>query len=268
MDLLHDDALKTVGEYAGKLYGAEAYVRFAQTCRRTRRLLLSPDPDGGRENRTIRAVIECRSRPSHRRPPAVPTSAPYGIHSLEQLALFERWSDADFLRDNRIVFPFASTEIEPEMQARVLEIADIMVRYPRVSLRLDSHCGTVAPSGVDDWFSRARGLSLRNAICYDGNAFPRRMKIDQRRVNVVGWGKRVANLVVQSGHPFRDVAGEGLGWVEVYLEVPGRREGDGEMVLPPRHRYYYESFLDSTISDRISDDEDPFTSDTEDDENF
>ena len=80
MDLHHDDAVKSIGEYAGKLYEVEAYVRFAQTCKRMKQLLL-PDPtnslsgDGDQIVRNvIRAVVAAclaNCRQSH---PEVPSS--------------------------------------------------------------------------------------------------------------------------------------------------------------------------------------------------
>jgi len=48
----------------------------------------------------------------------------------------------------------------------------------------------------------------------------------------------VASSRSYSDHPFRSEASEGKGWAEVYLEVPGRMEGDVMMTLPPRQRYY------------------------------
>ena len=42
MDILNDDAIKTIGQSIGILYGAESYVSFASTCKRMRRLLLLP----------------------------------------------------------------------------------------------------------------------------------------------------------------------------------------------------------------------------------
>ena len=63
--------------------------------------------------------------------------------------------------------------------------------------------------------------------------------IDQSRVNVVTWGKRISKVVARSSdHPFRVDAREGRGWAELYLEVPGSREGDEIMVLPPQQQYY------------------------------
>jgi len=44
MEMLNnnDDAIKSIGQYTGILYGAEAYVNFASTCKRMRQLLLLP----------------------------------------------------------------------------------------------------------------------------------------------------------------------------------------------------------------------------------
>ena len=97
MDLLHDDTIKSIGEYAGKFYGAEAYVRFAQTCKRMKQLLLldptnSLSDDG--ENQTDRNVIRARLANYCQSHPEAPSSilgsgSNRGIDTLEQLAIFE-----------------------------------------------------------------------------------------------------------------------------------------------------------------------------------
>mmetsp|Transcript_43315 Transcript_43315/g.77844 ORF Transcript_43315/g.77844 Transcript_43315/m.77844 type:complete len:694 (-) Transcript_43315:365-2446(-) len=166
-----------------------------------------------------------------------------------------------------------------QTEISILKIVDIMKQHPRVSVRLDSHCGTLAPSGISSWFSRARGLRVQNAICDTTNNMGmgtndnnRHSPIDQSRVNVVAWGKRISTVVARSSdHPFRVDAREGRGWVELYLEVPGSREGDEIMVFPPRQQYYddvgsssdsdEDLFVDDVM--RIIDDSDGDNNDTD-----
>lgn len=162
------------------------------------------DNDSG-ENQTVRNVIhmraldcmanlQCQSEESHSSTPTIKT--------LEQLEIFEKWiTETNFIHDNRITFPFASTEIEDNMQEQILHIINIMERYPNVMVRLDSHCGTAAPSGISTWFSKARGLSVRNAIGGINN-----------RVHVVVRGKLISSVVARlEDCPFRDDAREGRG---------------------------------------------------------
>ena len=62
-------------------------------------------------------------------------------------------------------------------------------------------------------------FSVQNEIC-DTTTY-------QSRVNVVAWGKRISKVVERSlDDSFRVDAGEGRGWAELYLVVPGSREGD------------------------------------------
>mmetsp|Transcript_24108 Transcript_24108/g.58228 ORF Transcript_24108/g.58228 Transcript_24108/m.58228 type:complete len:302 (-) Transcript_24108:463-1368(-) len=268
MFMLNDDAVRAIGHYAGVLYGAESYVNFAWTCKRMNRLLTSSDGDDASsrpydigENQTIRSVIRARAssilRALH---PNLDMSPDRIVGNLEQLTIFEEWISSmppSFVRDNRIRFPFASTEIAPNMRELCFHTAILMVRHPNVRVRLDSHCGTAAPSGISSWFSRARGLSVRDAICNleieandnedvcNHGEEATTSSIDQDRIGVIAWGKTITGGVARmEDHPFRTDAREGRGWVEVYFIVPGGRDGD-EMVLPPRHAYYQEVDTDS-----------------------
>lgn len=267
MDLLHDDAIKSIGEYTGKLYGAAAYAHLSQTCKRIKQLLLPTSTESaskfGESNShqpVFKHVIDARVAAclvdlykGHHPPIRTPAAACqyYGVNTLQQLVVFEEWiaKTPYFHDDNRIMFPFASTEIEPDMNPRINGINRIMHKFPSgtVTVRLDSHCGTAAPSEISAWFSRARGLSVKDAICGDvydtDNTGPGHRtgprSVDPALVNVVAWGKQVASVIARlplpEHHPFQHVAREGRGWAEVYFMVPG---GSGEMILPPRHEYY------------------------------
>jgi len=193
--MLNDDAIKSIGQSIGILYGAESYVSFASTCKRFRRLLLLPpsashtskrEEDANDDsststgddqtsdrlltNQVVEYVISLRVRGQYRSlcPACKPERIffPNNIKTLHQLSIFEKWiTTTNFMNDNRITFLFASTEIESNMIDRIHQITMLMKRYPKLRVRLDAHCGTAAPSGISSWFSRARGMSVWTGIC-------------------------------------------------------------------------------------------------------
>ena len=86
--------------------------------------LLLPDPtnslsyDGENQivRNMIRAVVAARLANYHLSHPEAPSSilgsGSNNINTLEQLAVFEKWSTTNyFIHDNRITFPFATMEI-------------------------------------------------------------------------------------------------------------------------------------------------------------
>lgn len=277
MDILNDDAIKCIGQYTGILYGAESYVYFASTCNRMRNLLLPAleTAEGGGEqhqaggvttNTIIDTVIRIRKlnyirkhTPSHFTHPIFSPTNIY-IHTLEQLVVFEKWIAGsgyivahEFRVDNRITFPFASTEIDSDMHECIEHITKLLRRYPNVRIRLDAHCGTPAPNSVAAEFSRERGMSVLNAIgggddndnttISEGGVTNSALDDDRNlnsRFHLVYWGKDIMNIVSelsQPMHPFYSDAYHGRGWVEFYFIVDGNNEGE-EMVLPRRHGYY------------------------------
>ena len=142
MDMLNDDAIKSIGQSIGILYGAESYVSFASTCNRMRRLLLLPpsasntSKKGEEEanddstsksedqtpasvtNQVVQYVIGVRVESQYKSlcPSYKPEKIffPNNIKTLHQQSIFEKWiSETNFMNDNRITFPFASTEMNP-----------------------------------------------------------------------------------------------------------------------------------------------------------
>ena len=121
MDILNDDAIKCIGQYTGILYGAESYVYFASTCKRMRKLLLLPTTDysnadqttgGVTNNKIIETIIRIRVADWIGRRYNLGIFFPTNVSTLEQLAIFEKWlTETNFISDNRIKFPFASTEM-------------------------------------------------------------------------------------------------------------------------------------------------------------
>lgn len=223
---LHDDALINIGEYTGKIYGPETYTRLGQTCKRMKRLLL-PDDDASSQT-IIQNII--RSRKAYctaQRSMSLETTQDLTIKSLKELALFEAWCDTPLCDDNRIPFPFASVDIDESMHDKIHYIMKIMQRYRSITVQLDSHCGTIAPNSVATSFSRSRGESIKDVL------------YDQTRVEVIGWGKRIANKVARSeNHSFGELAREGRGWVEVYFVLSDGGDDTRTIMLPPRHEFY------------------------------
>ena len=136
MDILHDDAVKCIGQYTGILYGAESYVYFASTCKRMRKLLL---PALETDNKIIDTIISIRVADWIKKRYNLGVFFPSRVNTLEQLAILETWLvETNFISDNRIKFPFASTEVEPDMSERITQISNLMKRYPNIRLRLDA----------------------------------------------------------------------------------------------------------------------------------
>ena len=221
-DLLHDDVLICIGEYTGKLFGPETYVCLAQTCKKIKGLLL-PDENTSEteELQTIQNIIQLRVTHYSSGHGARPNVT---VRTLEELGVFESWYETPLYHDNRIPFPYASVEIDDSMHDKIFSVVKLMERFPSITIHLDSHCGTIAPNGVATLFSISRGNSIMQVIQ------------DRSRVTVIGWGKRVAREVARSDtHPFSELAREGRGWVEVYIEIG---VGESAVTLPPRHEYY------------------------------
>ena len=184
------------------------------------------------------------------------------VHTLPQLFLFLELKGAGFLKENRLGFGYASTEIAidddedenddisdensverarrtPSVRGslqRVNMIRRWMTKFPSMTVRLDSHSGIIAPSEIAEAFSRTRGMAVRSAL-QSGLDENKRSEIDIRdRISVHPWGRRVALLVAaEPSHPFRDLARCGKGWVQICVELDG-------MHVPP------DPFFDSDLN--------------------
>jgi outer membrane protein OmpA-like peptidoglycan-associated protein len=264
LHMLPDDALITIGEHVGRLCGAPTYVKLAQTCKRMKRLLLpEQDPslmdigdeeDAAENNSVIRNVIRARvmcfiNSCSLPLPPLlnVPKDWSTQIKTLEQLALFELWYSHPFSRDNRIKFDFASSTVDEEYREDIVNLVEIMNRFPSMSLQLDAHCGIAAPLPIAMPFSQHRGECVVAFICGDHGEH-----MDPSRISMIPWGKRIARRVARSDHLFGAHAREGKGWVEVFFQLGGESEGD-TLVLPSPPAYYSIDDADDDNSDDESD---------------
>ena len=231
--LLHDDALISIGEYVGKLYGPEAYTQLALTCRKMRQLLLSNETNS---METIRNIIQLRVEK------VTSSRHDFSIRTLEELAIFEQWCTTPLHQNNghHIPFPLASLEVDESMHEKIFAIINIMERFPSITVQIDSHCGIIAPNSVAASFSRSRGEAVCNVLrCHPPS-----------RVQVIGHGKRVANRIARcSSHPLGELAREGRGWVEIYIVME-----EGRRFLPPRNEFYY-NYSDDLRGDNYGDDE-------------
>lgn len=235
--LLHDDALISIGEYVGKLYGPEAYTQLALTCRKMRQLLL-PDENSLEEeqtntmSQTIRNIIQLRVEK------VTSSRQDFSIKTLEELAIFEQWCTTPLHQNNHhIPFPLASLEVDESMHEKIFAIINIMERFPSITVQLDSHCGIIAPNSVAASFSRSRGEAVCNVL-----------RCHPSRVQVIGHGKRVANRIARcSSHPLGELAREGRGWVEIYIVME-----EGRRYLPPRNESYY-NYSDDLRGDTYGD---------------
>jgi outer membrane protein OmpA-like peptidoglycan-associated protein len=229
--LLHDDALISIGEYVGKLYGPEAYTRLALTCRKMKHLLLSNETNSAQ---TIRNIIQFRVKA------ATSSQGDFSIiRTLEELAIFEQWCKTPLHSSyHHIPFPLASLEVDESMHEKIFAIINIMERFPSITVQLDSHCGIIAPNSVATSFSRSRGEAVCNVLrCHPPS-----------RVHVTGHGKRVANRIARCrSHPLGELAREGRGWVEIYIVME-----EGRRFLPSRNESYYNS--DDSRGDTYYDD--------------
>lgn len=136
-NLLHDDALISIGEYVGKLYGPEAYIPLALTCRKMKHLLLSNETNS---SETIRNIIQFRVEK------VTSSQDDFSIKTLEELAIFEQWCTTPLHSSyHHIPFPLASLEVDESMHEKIFAIINIMERFPSITVQLDSHCGIIAP---------------------------------------------------------------------------------------------------------------------------
>lgn len=183
------------------------------------------------------------------------------VRTLPQLALFRNLEKGGFLEENRIGFDYASTEIafddsddesvdssengEDSRESalrrakvrgsieRVYLISRMMTIFPSMTARLDAHCGTIAPSGIAESFSRTRGVAVQHALeaCFDDIYMGSEIDVSDR-ISIQPWGRRAALAVAaEASHPFGNLARQGKGWVEVYVELDG-------MQVPSRPSFY------------------------------
>ena len=228
MDGLDDDTLALLIEYAGKLHGPRAAARFGMTCKRLRTLL------------DARRVIAGRTRCLQRtlKAPLTKFGGVDQIKTLENLDVFESWTETRLNYDNRIPFDYASVELDDGAREIVESVRGFLKKHKSVNVRLDSHCGTIAPDEVASSFSQERGLAVHTSIC-ESDDDQEIARIDRSRVLAIAWGKRISEKVASlDGHQFAELAREGKGWVEVSFLLLPSGEDDETISLPPRPQYY------------------------------
>ena len=183
------------------------------------------------------------------------------VRTLQQLSLLLKLQEEGFLKENRIGFDYASTDVDIDNSDddgdernddeevsidrairktkvrksldRIYLISRLMTKFPSLIVRVDAHCGTIAPSGIAGSFSQARGMAVRYALenCFDEIYTGNEIDVTDR-IHIQAWGRRVALAAAsQRSHPFGDLARQGKGWVELYVQLDG-------MQLPQRPSFY------------------------------
>jgi hypothetical protein len=169
------------------------------------------------------------------------------IRSWEQMAWYEEMHATGFLNENRVGFSIGSTEIDQDEDEyedeefegtiikdnmeRIQAIKAILRQFSNIQVTVEAHCGVIAPPGIATRFSRARGMTVVDEITgYDNG---RLSLIDEDRVTLNAWGSRVAHVAASDSttHPYGELARQGMGWVEIYLQL-------NQLVLPPRPSFY------------------------------
>lgn len=182
------------------------------------------------------------------------------VGTLPQLSLLLKLKEKGFLEENRIGFDYASTDIaldsnnddehdnseneedsiERHIQRtkvrnsieRIHLISHMMAKFPSLVVRVEAHAGTIAPSGISESFSRTRGLAVRYALenCFDDLYTGNEIDVTDR-IHMQAWGRRISAVAAQMTHPFGDLARQGKGWVDIFVELDG-------MQVPPRPSFY------------------------------
>ena len=214
-----DEVIAEIGRWVA-LFDLVSFVMLQRANQRTNSLL--------RQEGTLKLVLHDRH-------------APKNVKTLEELALYEAIRNSGLLRENRIGFDYASTEIEEDFDSddsledgtmvhgsstRILSTKDVMERFQRCTVTLDSHCGTLAPLTIALPFSRVRGQVVAGALLdqpYD--------EARSERIFLKAWGKRIAAKASLSSHKYGALAREGKGWCEIYFRL-------GELELPERPDYW------------------------------
>ena len=166
------------------------------------------------------------------------------IQSLEHLHMYDAVKKMGFLEENRIGFEFGSLQVYDDhfddqrddiaihgSTGRLIAVARLMRRFANLTVQLDSHCGSAAPSDdLANTFSVRRGRMLRNQ--WFGAILPMPL-----RVPINAWGKRAAIAASASkDHPYGALARRGEGWVEMRFGMVGQHNEN--FMLPLRPAFY------------------------------
>ena len=253
MDLatLPDDVLVRIGTSVAKLCGIKDYVTLSKTSRRINRLLMDKET-------TIPEVIRINTSIIHRDSSVnklVVNSSLPPIETLEQLSFYEHAAKIKLLHENRIYgkygdpIDYAPPEHLVSNPNRTSHLDGIQVRlgnqhdidfisgiqtmlkkYPTADVVLEAHSGSETPGRMAKLYSIYRGDVVRECMALGADHL-------LSKFTVRGHGSQISDLVAQSTHPYGEVARQGLGWVEIYVRLPGR-DGDYGLELPPRPIFY------------------------------
>lgn len=254
MDLstLPDDVLVHIGTSVAKLCGIKDYVTLSKTSRRINRLLMDQEATIPEVIRIKTSFINQDSSVSK----LVKSSLP-AVWTLEQLSFYEYAAKINLLQENRIYgrygdpIDYAPPEFLVSNPNRTSQLDGIQVRlgkqqdidfitgvqamlkhYPKAEVVLEAHSGTETPDDIAKLYAIYRGDVVRECMALGAEHL-------LSKFTVRGHGSNIANMVAHSSHPYSEVARKGLGWVEVYVRLPGHNsESDYGLELPPRPIFY------------------------------
>jgi len=237
LTILPDEMLVRIGISVAKLCGIQEFISFSQVSKRMKRLLMDSEA-------TLSNVIRVRIRQS-----TVPLSSvdAAAIRNLPQLAFFESLVQHNIFQENRVHFEFADLQIaDSDSIALVKAVRSILSKYPFASVILEAHCGTPAPTEVAWLYSHYRGKVVRTAIVSGTGSLDEDDNDEavedpqlRGRVGIRAWGKMVTEIVSQSQHPYRELARQGRGWVEVYMRIESSISSTERILeFPPRPDFY------------------------------
>ena len=175
------------------------------------------------------------------------------IRTLPQLNTYETIVKQPICTENRVHFDFADLNVEdPASIALIENVRSLLKSHKAVSVVLEAHCGTPAPSEIAWLYSHYRGRVVSEAIVRGTKSLPLPLSQTDNdellamydsddlldRIHIRAWGKTITQAVSQSTHPYAYVARQGRGWVEIFLRLDDLETGEMILELPSRPEFY------------------------------
>ena len=111
--------------------------------------------------------------------------------------------------------------------------AKLLQENPSARLLIEGHVGMGAPDEVAQSFSEYRAHVVATWLV-------EHFAVEEERLLMRGWGKRIAEQAQDSHHPNAAAAKQGYGWAELFIILGSGCGGDGSITyLPARPDYYY-----------------------------
>ena len=241
LSMLPEEILVRIGTSVAKLCGIRDFVSLSLVSKRMKRLLIDSEA-------TIADVIRIRAKRINQSSFVSSPIKPMKIRTLEQLTFFETVVRHNIFQENRVHFDFADLQVaDSDSMALIKVVRTILNRYPAVSVILEAHCGTPAPTEIAWLYSHYRGKVVRRALVsveekeieWLADAPMEEDSQIRGRVGIRAWGKMVMEIVSQSQHPYGELARQGRGWVEIFLRMEqDSPEADRILEFPSRPDFY------------------------------